>query len=103
MASRLCEIDEGGGFGLEGGDGFDEAGDGKGIADAALAADEVEGSRFASQADGNAHERGDARAVDLRNMIEEHDDLAGTSLNRSLQSVVKLLGGLAYGEAAMNI
>ncbi len=37
----------GGGFGFEGGDGFDEARDGEGIADAALATDQVESATLA--------------------------------------------------------
>jgi len=36
----LSEVLEGGGFGFEGGDGFDERVDGEGVADAALAADQ---------------------------------------------------------------
>jgi hypothetical protein len=45
---RLGEIGEGGGFGFEGGDGFYEAGDGEGVADAAGAADEAKDAAFAS-------------------------------------------------------
>jgi hypothetical protein len=100
---ELGEVGESGGFGVEGGDGFDEAGDGERIADAAMAADEVQSAGFAGKADGNAHQRGDAGTVDLRNVIEDDDDFAGAALNGGLQSVVQLLGGLAYGQAAMNI
>jgi hypothetical protein len=97
------EAGQGGGFGVEGGDGFDEAGDGEGIADAALAADKVKGSGFAGEADGNAHEGRDSGAVDLRNVIEGDDDFAGAPLNSGLQSVMELLGGLANSEAPVNI
>ena len=44
----LGEIGEGGGFGFEGGDGFYEAGDGEGVADAAGAADQAKDAAFAS-------------------------------------------------------
>jgi len=60
------EVGEGGGFGFECGDGFDEAGDGEGVADAAGTADQAEHAAFAGELDGDAHERGDAGAVDLR-------------------------------------
>jgi len=99
----LGEAGEGGGFRVEGGDGFDQAGDGEGIANAAVAADKVQGSGFAGEAYGNAHEGGDAGAVDLRNVIEGDDDFAGATLNGGLQSVMQLLGGLANGQAAVNV
>src|SRR5260221_799836 len=53
----LSEVLEGGGFGFEGGDGFDEAGDGEGVADAALAPDQAQDAAFAGQFDGDAHQR----------------------------------------------
>src|SRR6267143_1225719 len=67
------EVGEGGGFGFEGGDGFDEAGDGEGVADAAGAADEAEDATFASELDGDAHQRGDAGAVNLRDAVQDDD------------------------------
>jgi len=100
---RLREIYEGGGFSFEGGDGFDEARDGERIADAALTTDEVERAGFAGETDGNTHQGGDAGAVNLGNVVEDDHNSASASLNRGLQSVMELLGGLAYGEAAMNI
>src|SRR6202047_5654644 len=68
------EVGEGGGFGFEGGDGFDEAGDGEGVADATLAADQAEHAAFAGELDGDAHQRGDAGAVDLRDTVQEDDN-----------------------------
>src|SRR6266403_2052633 len=41
------EVGEGCGFGFEGGDGFDEAGDGEGVAHAAGTADQAEHAAFA--------------------------------------------------------
>ncbi len=96
------EIGEGGGFGFEGGDGFDEAGDGEGVADAAGTADQAEHAAFAGELDGDAHERGDAGAVDLRNAAQEDDNFLRASFDHRLESVVQLLGGLADGEPAMD-
>ena len=81
----LCEVGEGGGFGFEGGDGFDEAGDGEGVADAARAADEAQDAAFTGELDGDAHERGDAGAVDLDDAVEDDDDFFARRLNDGLQ------------------
>jgi hypothetical protein len=97
------EIAESGGFGFEGGDGFDEAGDGEGVADATLAADQAEHAAFAGELDGDAHERGDAGAVDLRDAVEEDDNFLSASFDHRFESVVELLGGLADGESASNV
>ena len=69
----LCE-------GVESGDGFDEAGDGEGIEDAAGFADEMEHATLTAQGNGHADEGGDSRTIDLRHAIEIDDDLAGTVL-----------------------
>ena len=50
------EAGGGGGFGLEGGDGFDETSDGKGIADTAGTADEMESATMAREGDGKFYE-----------------------------------------------
>ena len=104
MHSNLnsSEVLQGGGFGFEGGNGFDEAGDGEGVADATVAADEAEGAAFAGELDGDAHEGGDAGAVDLGDAVEDDDDVFGAGLDDGFQGVVELLGGLADGEAAVN-
>jgi len=96
------EVGEGCGFGFEGGDGFDEAGDGEGVADAAGTADQAEHAAFAGELDGDAHERGDAGAVDLWNAAQEDDNFLRASFDHRLESVVQLLGGLADGEPAMD-
>src|SRR5712664_2685295 len=101
-ASRLREIREGGGFGFEGGDGFDEACDGEGVADAALAADQAEHAAFAGELDGDAHERGDAGAVDLRDAVQEDDDFLRATFDHGFESVVEQLGRLADGEPAVD-
>src|SRR4029077_14782525 len=49
---------------------------------------------------GDAHERGDAGAVDLRNAVEIDHDLAAAIAHERLQRFVKLLGGFADGEAS---
>src|SRR6266478_1547683 len=96
------EVGEGCGFGFEGGDGFDEAGDGEGVADAAGTADQAEHAAFAGELDGDAHQRGDAGAVDLRNAVQEDDNFLRASFDHRFESVVELLGGLADGEPAAN-
>jgi hypothetical protein len=93
---------QGDSVGFEGGDGFDEAGNGEGVADAAGAAHKMQRAVFAGQPDGNAHEGGDAGAVDLRDGVEIDDDLAGAALNGRLQSVRELVAGLADGQATVN-
>ena len=99
----IClEIRERGGFGFERGDGFDEASDGEGVADAARAADQPEHAAIARQLDGDAHERGDAGAVDLRDAVQHDDDLAGAILDDRIESIVELIGGLADGEPAVD-
>jgi hypothetical protein len=102
VAGKQLEVREGGGFGFEGGDGFDEAGDGEGVADAALAADEAQDAAFAGELDGNAHQRGDAGAVNLRDAVEDDNYSLRPGFNDGLQSVVQLVGGLADREPAVN-
>src|SRR5258706_213636 len=103
LCNDLSKVLQGGGFGFEGGDGFDEAGDGEGVADAAMAADEAEHAAFAGELDGDAHQRGDARAVDLGNTVQNDDNFLRATLNHGLESTVELLGGLANGEPAVNL
>src|SRR5712664_4112645 len=102
-ASRLREIREGGGFGFEGGDGFDEACDGEGVADAALAADQAEHAAFAGELDGDAHERGDAGAVDLRDTVQDDDHSPGAAFDDVVEGVVELFGRLVDVEVAVNV
>ncbi len=99
-SSKICE---GGGFGFEGGDGFDEAGDGEGVADAPVTADQAEHAAFAGELDGDAHQRGDAGAVDLGNTVQNDDNFLCAALNHGLESTVELLGRLANGEPAVNL
>jgi hypothetical protein len=96
------KIGQGRGFGFEGGDGFDEAGDGEGVANAARAADKAEDAAFAGELDGNAHERGDAGAIDLRNTVQDDDDFVGAGMDHGIERVVKLLAGFTDGEAAVD-
>jgi len=101
MPSR--KVGEGGGFGFEGGNGFDEAGDGEGVADAAGAANETEDTTFACELNGDAHERGNAGAVNLDDAVEDDDDFFGAGLNYGLQGVVELVGRFADSEPAVNV
>lgn len=105
-ASKECgwlEAGGRGGFGFEGGDGFDETRDGQGVADTAGAANEVEPTTMASQGDREFDERGDAGAVDLRNVVEIDDHLAGAFLKELLSEIVEVLTGLPDGEAALDV
>ena len=96
------KVGQGGGFGFEGGDGFDETGNGEGVADAAWAANETQDAAFAGEFDGNAHERGDAGAVDLRDAVQDDDDFVGAGVDYGVERVVKLLAGFTNGEPAVN-
>jgi hypothetical protein len=68
-----------------------------------MAADEAEGAAFAGELDGDAHEGGDAGTVDLGDTVEDDDDVFGAGFDDGFESVVELLGGLADGEAAVNL
>jgi hypothetical protein len=103
LGTNSGEISEGGGFGFERGDGFDEACDGKGVADAAGAADQTEHAAFAGELNGDANKGGNAGAVNLRDAVEKHDDFARASLNHRIERVVELFARLADGEAAVNL
>src|SRR5437879_104706 len=96
----LREVLQRGGFGFEGGDGFDEAGDGECVANAALAADQTEHAAFAGEFDGDAHQRGNSGAVDLGNAVQDDDNFFGAALDNGFESVVELFGGLADGKTA---
>lgn len=101
MRVRRLEAGGGGGFGFEGGDGFDETGDGECIADAAGAADEMESATMAREGDGKFYQRGDTGAIDLRNVIEVDDHFAGALLEELLGEVVEVFAGLTDGQAAI--
>jgi hypothetical protein len=96
------EAGEGGGFGVEGGDSFDKAGNGEGIADAAMAADEVEPAAFASERDGDADERRDTGTIDLGDAVEVDDDLARALFHHRVSLVIEMIAGVADGEAAVD-
>ena len=88
-------------FVVEGGDGFNEASDGEGVADAALATDEVQPSALAGKGDGKLHESGNAGAIDLRNVVEIDDELSRATLYQILGELTQMFAGLADGEAAV--
>jgi hypothetical protein len=91
------------GEGVEGGDGFDEAGYGEGIKDAAGFTDEMEHATFAAEGNGHADQRGDAGAVDLRYAVKIDDDLAGSLLKDGSESGGELIAGIANGQAAAEV
>ncbi len=100
---QLGEGLEGFCFGVESGDSFDEAGDGESVADAAGLANEMEFAIFAAEGDGHAHERRNARAVNLWHAVEHHNDLASAGLQDGLERHGELLAGIANGETAVHI
>ncbi len=99
------ELKTGGGgvFGFEGGDGFNETSDGEGIADAALPADEMESATLASKGDGELHQRGNSRAIDLGNVTEIDDKLPRATLNEILGELGQMFTRFADGQAAVNL
>ena len=101
--TRISETGGGGFFGIEGGDSFDEAGYGEGVAHAALAADEVQSTALAGEGDGEFHEGRNAGAVDLWNAVQVNDQLPRTLLHEIVGEVVEMLAGLADGKPALNL
>ena len=102
MTRQLLKVREGGGFGFERRDGFDEAGDGERVAHTAGATDQAQHAPFAGELDGDAHQRGDSGAVNLGDSIQHNDDFLCPTLDHGFKGVVKLLGRLADGEPAAN-
>jgi hypothetical protein len=70
--------------------------------DAAVAADEMQRAFFTGQPDGDAHERGDAGAVDLRDAIEIDDDFVCAASDDRLQGAGELVARLADGETTVD-
>ena len=101
---RICNLEAGFGLfcGFKGGDGLDEASNGEGIANAARVADQVQGSALPCQGYGQLHQHGNPGAVDLRNIIEVDNDLAGARLRQFLDKGAQMLAGIADGEPAMD-
>src|SRR5713101_6511998 len=91
------------GEGVEGGDGFDEAGDGEGIEDAAGFADEMEHAAFAAEGNGHADERRDTRAVNLRYAVEIDDDFARSLLENGSECGSELVARIADGQATVAV
>jgi hypothetical protein len=92
-----------GGEGVERRDGFDETGDREGIADAAGLADEMKRAAFAGERNRDAHQRGDAGAVDLRDAVQVNDHFAAGFVEDGLQRASQLIAGFADGEATVHI
>ena len=89
--------------GFERGDGFDEAGDGEGVADASRFAHEVESSTFAGQGNGDADQGRDAGTVNLRDAVEVNDNFAAGFVHDGHQRVRELVAGFADGQTAMDV
>src|SRR2546429_5373037 len=100
---KLSEGFEGFGFGVERGNGFDQARDGERVANAAGFADEMKLAAFAAKRYGNAHERRDAGAVNLRDAIEHHHHFARAILQDGLQRHGELFAGVADSDAPVHI
>lgn len=98
----LRKIGQGGGFGVEGWDGFDEARNRKGVAHAAGSANQAQVAAFAGELDGNAHQSGKPGAVNLRRTVQSDNDVARALLDHGLQGSIELLAGLADREPSMH-
>lgn len=103
MCARRLEAGLGLGFVVEGGDGFDEARDGEGVADAASATDKMKRAALLGERDGELDEDGDAGAVNLRDVVEVDDEFSRALLHELLNEIVEMLAGLADGEAAIDL
>ena len=91
------------GEGIEGGDGFDEAGDGEGIEDAAGQTNQMKRAAVAAQRDGYADQRGNAGTVDLRDAVEIDDDFADAAFHDGSESGGELVAGIADGETTVDV
>ena len=96
------EVGEGGGFGVKGRNGFDEARNGEGVAHTAGPTNQTQVPAFARELDGNAHQRGKPGAVNLRRAVEGDDDVARALLYDGLQGGIELLARLADREPSMH-
>ncbi len=99
----LSEGFEGFDFGIERGDGFDQARNSECVANAAGFADEMKLAAFAAERDRDAHERRDAGAVNLRNAIEHHHHFTRAVLQDGLQRHGELFAGVADSNTAVHI
>ena len=95
------EASGGGGFAVEGRDGFDEARDGEGVANAAGTADEVEPAALARQRNGELHEGRDAGTVNLRDVVQVDNHLPGTPRQQVLGEIAEVFTGFTDGETAV--
>jgi len=91
------------GFVLEGGDRFDQARDGEGIADTALAADEVQSAALAGERNGKLHKSGNSGAIDLGNVMQVDDQLSRATLHQILSELRQMFAGLADREASVDL
>lgn len=101
--SNELEAGGGGAFGFESGDGFDQARDREGVADAAGATNEMKAAAFARQRNGKFNEGGDARAVDLRDIVEIDNHLARTLIEEILGELAQVFAGLTDGKTAVDV
>ena len=88
---------------FEGGDGFDEAGDGEGVTDTALTADEVQATTLTSEGNGKLDESRNTGAIDLRNVVQVDDEFSRAALHEILGELGQMFAGFANGETAMDL
>src|ERR1700722_20255957 len=94
-----------GGFGqgVEGGNGFDEPGNGEGVEYAAGFTDEMEHASFAAEGNRHADERRDARAVNLRYAVQIDDDFACSLMENRSECGRELVARIANGQATVEV
>src|SRR5712691_10987922 len=94
---------EGGGFRFEGGDGFDEARNREGVADAARAADQPKHAPITRELDRDFYDCGDTGAVNLRDAIQDDNHLARAVLDDGIKSIVDPFTRFTDSEPAVDI
>ncbi len=102
-SANASKAGAGGGFVFVGGDGFDEARDRERVADAALAADEVQPAALAGEGDGKLYDCGNSRAVDLRNFVQVHDHFARALGHQLMHEGAQMLAGIADGQPSQHV
>src|ERR1700737_4462197 len=98
----LGETGESGGFGVKSRNGFDQAGNGEGVADAALSANQVKRATLPGERDGNTHQRRNPGTINLWNSVQVDDDVARAFLHHGHRLIIQVIARIANGKPAVN-
>ena len=88
---------------MVGGDGFDQACDGEGVADASFAADQMQPASLARKRDRELYQCRDTRTIDLWDFVQIDDDPARALGNEILHEGAKVFAGIADGQTTMDV